>query len=426
MIKVLFIKTTFIVYCILISQNLNAINNINLTMEQAVNMAYKHKPSLKAKKFTIQASKHSEKSALSGYFPQITINQSNKYATGIKGLQSSFGIQTNQLIYSFAGPLEKYKIAKKGTAITKHDEETHKDLVKFEVETSFLQSWLLQKKNEFIKTLNIASKEKFNKSKHQNDLNLLGKNDWLNEIAIHAQNLSTVHIYTDELDNAQNKLEFLIGKSFDKDIKKITLVWDKKKEITLKNLNYYYNLSLKNRKELKGKQKEIEQQEEYKKFHIKNYLPSVSISGQSSRRGEFLSNTKGNACNSISLQFNWNILDGGASYHESNKANANRLKALMEKNHYSQQIKYEVEKAYNDLSSCLKQLAAKDIKLTQAKNEFDLAKLKFKIGDISKTDFDQTKNNWETEDFDWTTLKVAASIKERQLIYACGYPKILI
>lgn len=173
-------------------------------------------------------------------------------------------------------------------------------------------------------------------------------------------------------------------------VKNLTLSWDADQKIETKNISYYFNLALKNRKELKQKQQEIEQQEEYRKFYKKTYLPSLGINANVGRT-ENLSAGSGEASSYFGINLAWNILDGGANYHESQKANAERLRALMEKNHYTQQVKYEVEHAYNELASYMKQLAAQDIQLAQAQNEFNLKKLQRRIGELSLVAFETAK-----------------------------------
>ena len=389
---------------------------IKLTMQEAVEMAHKHRPSLNAFKYATQASKQDEKKAMAGYLPQVTLTEQQSFQDGLKGPQNSISVQASQLVYSFAGPLEERRIAQKVTESSKYYEETHKDLVQNQVEAAFLQSWLLQRKNKFIEFLSKSSTENIKKSEHQNELDLLDKNVWMTDAATHSEKMSTVYLYTDELYNAKNQLEYLIGKPFQNDETSITLKWDSKKEITLKPLHYYYDQAIKNRKEIKQKQMEIEQQQEYQSYYRKKYLPTVNITGQSGR-------SSGIGNNSIGAALSWNVFDGGANYHVQNKANANKLKAMMEKESYVQQAKYDVQKAYYDLSSYLKQLVAKNIKLAQAKNEFILKKQQFEIGDISKVDLETAKYNWETQKFNWLSLKITAAVKERELYYACGYPE---
>ncbi|MBD3231244.1 hypothetical protein GF322_01135 [Candidatus Dependentiae bacterium] len=389
-------------------------NHLRLSLDQAIKLAIKNRPSLKAFQYAVQASKQDEKKALSGYKPQINLTEKPSFQSGYKGIQNDVTIQADQLIYSFAGPLEEYKIAQKGTGISEYQKLRHQELIIFEVTRSFLQSWLLQRKNNFIKYLNSSSVQNIKKSEHENKLNLLDKNVWLNDAATYSENISTVYIYSDELKNARSELEYYIGKKFENGKSNLILTWDSKHEIKLEALNHYYNNAIKHRNDIKEKQKEIEQQEEYKNFYKKTYLPSLSLNGQAGR-------TSGNASNSIGAILNWSMFDGGTNYYESQKANANKLKALMEKDRLIQLTKFEIQKSYYELNSILKQLIAKNIRLTQAKNEIILRKQQFEIGDISKVDFEIAKYNWETQKFDWLTTKLSAELKLNELKYASGY-----
>jgi outer membrane protein TolC len=388
---------------------------LKLSMDQAVEIAHKNRPSLKAYKLATQASRENEKVAMADYFPKVNLSNNPTYKTEHKGLQNTTSLQASQLVYSFAGPLQNKKIAEKGTDISKLSEEEHKILIQYEVESSFLNSWLLQRKNQFIEKLNQSAEQALKKSEHQNKLNLLDKNTWLTDAATYAQNMSTVHYYTDELNNAQNILEYYIGKQFEDSKQTITLVWNSEKEINLKKLEYYNQLAMQNRKEIKIKQKEVEQYKEYKTYHNNSYLPNVSMSGNVSKNNH-------TASNSISLNFDWPLFDGGASFHKKNQANANMLKAMQEKESTVQLIKYQVQNTYYELAQRLKQLVAQNISVTQAQNEYDLKKIKYKIGDISKVDLKEAKYNWEIAKFTWLELKISAAIKERELLYYCGYP----
>ncbi len=392
--------------------------NTILTMNQAIKMAHKHRPALKALKFATQAYKYDEKKAMAGYFPQLRLIEQPYFSTYAKGLRNNIKLSGSQLIYSFAGPIQSRRIARKTTEISKLTEEQQEDLVRFDVETAFLQSWLLQRKNRKIESLNQSSLETIKKAENQKKVDLLGKNDWLIQASAFAQNQSTVHLFPDELSNAQSQLEYLIGKKFDDKAETITLQWDSKKKTPFRPIDFYYHKALKNRKEIKSKQKEIEQYHEYQNFYKKTYLPSINLSGDVGRNS-------GITISAVGIALNWQLSDGGTNFHESNKANANKLKAIMEKDETIKLVKYEVEAAYYELSQLLKQLVAQYITLSQAKNEFDLKKLQFKIGDISKVDFETSKYNWENQEFVWLTLKINTTIKERQLIYACGYPQEL-
>ncbi len=404
----------FIFFLLLISTQIYA--QKTLDMKKAVKIAYKNRPSLKALKFSTQASESNEKVAISGYLPQLALSSDELFQTRSKGLQNSTTIQASQLIYSFAGPKQLKKIAKKGTELAKLTERSHEDLIRYEVEATFLQTWLLQEKNKVIRSLNVSAKENIIKSEHQDKLNLLGKNDWLKDESTYANNMSNVYIYPDELSNSQNQLEYLLGNNYKKKGIIPRLVWNNNKPIKVKSLTNYYRKALKNRKEIKLKQKEVEQYIESQTYYKNNYLPEVRMKGQSSRSDQIKTNN-------IGINLSWNLFDGASNYHESQKANANKLKALQEKESYIQQIKYEVQKAYHELIQYKKQLTAKDAELKQAKNEFELAKLKYKIGDISKVDLDTSQYNVDNVKFSWLSIKINTTIKQRELFFACGYPK---
>jgi outer membrane protein len=393
-------------------------NKKTLNLDEAVKIAIENRSILKAYKFATQASKESEKVAISGYLPQISALSTENFSTDSKGLQNSTTIKASQLLYSFAGPRQLKKIAHKGTEISKINEITQKDNVRFAVETAFLQTWLLQEKLKLIKKLNVTAKETIKKSEHQEKLQLLGQADWLKDASTYANNMANVYVYTDELYSAQNDLDYLLGDSYIQNNNKPILTWNPKEPIKLKSLNYYYNKAFKNRTEIKLKQKELEQYQEYQNYYKKTYLPNVSVTGQVSRADQLKANNAG-------VTLSWQLFDGASNYYESQKANANKLKALQEKQSYIQKAKNEVQQAFHDLITLKKQLTANTVELRRAKNEFDLAKLNYKIGNISKVDLDNAKYNWENSKYAWLTTKVSTAIKQRELFYVCGYPNYI-
>ncbi len=386
-----------------------------LNMQQAVKIAHKNKPSLKALKFATAASRANEKVAIAGYLPQISLSTTEQFASSAKGLQNSTTLQAQQLIYSFSGPERLKRIAKTETAIAELNERNHEDLIRNEVEISFLQTWLLQEKNKLIKTLKNTAIKTIKKSHHKDKLQLLGQNDVLKDSANYASQMANVYAYIDELSISQDQLEFLLGNAYNKGNKTTELSWNHNQEMQIKPLKYFYNLALKNRKEIRLKEKTIETHKEYQKYYKYNYLPEVSLTGQASRYDQAVSNNVG-------INLSWNLFDGSSNYRKSQQSNANQLKTMQEKESLIQQIKYETQRAYHSLMAYKKQLTAKDAEFKQAENEFSLAKLNFKIGIISKVDLDNSMYNFENTKFAWLTTKINTSIKESELLFTCGYP----
>ncbi|KKP22570.1 MAG: Outer membrane efflux protein [candidate division TM6 bacterium GW2011_GWF2_28_16] len=413
-------KNKFLVIFIFFLINLininNKLNSQTLDIQEAVNLAYKNNPSLKALKFAISASQAGEKVAISGYLPQITLNSNEQFASSTKGPQNSTTINASQLIYSFSGPERLKRIAKTETEMAKLNEKNSQDLIRKDVEISFLQTWLLQEKQKTIKSLEVAAQQTIKKSENQDRVNLLGQNDVLIASANYASQMYNVYAYIDELSISQDQLEYLLGNSYKTDNNSPELVWDFNKNTTVNPLDNYYNLALKNRKELKLKDQEIAEYEEYQKYYKYNYLPEFSLTGQASRASQTIANN-------IGINLSWNLFDGASNYYQSQQYNANKLKALQEKESLFQQVKYDVQKAYHELMAYIKQLTAKDAAYKQADNEYNLAKLNYKIGLISKVDLDNSMYNFENAHFAWLTAKINVAIKESELNFACGYPK---
>ncbi|MDZ4124333.1 MAG: hypothetical protein U1E02_09175, partial [Hydrogenophaga sp.] len=110
-----------------------------LTIEKALEAALHNRSILHAIDQTIKARKSSELEALSGYFPKFSLNslisQSQKQLSGqlsFKKHQQFFNFE--QLLYSFAGPLEQYQINQFDTIIARLQRDLKQDAVQFEVE----------------------------------------------------------------------------------------------------------------------------------------------------------------------------------------------------------------------------------------------------------------------------------------------------
>ena len=247
-------------------------------MQEAVQMGYEFRPSLKALQFSTQANQYVEKQAFAGYRPQVSLNHYSFFAKGATDIQNQITLRGSQLIYSFANPNDQFKIAKKGTQASKFEEKSHKNLIRNQVENAFLLSFLEQEKQNSIDSLGKSSKENIKSAKHKNKLNLLDKNEWLIEEANYAKDESFVKFYVDEKNIAQKELERLTGTTIFNETDKVTLKWDPKtKRIKLKELDNYIAVSLKNRPELKSIQSLIEKEHLDTRYYKNTYLPLKSL-----------------------------------------------------------------------------------------------------------------------------------------------------
>ena len=397
-----------------------------LTMQEAVELGYKFRSSLKALQFNTQASHYTEKQALAGYRPQVSLNNYSFYAKGTKNLQNQITLRGSQLIYSFANPIDQFKIAKKGTLISKLDEDTHKNQIRNQVENAFLLAYLEQEKLTSIDSLDNSAKKNIKEAKHKKKLNLLDKNNWLIEKAKYAKDESVVKFYIDEKNIAQKELERLTNTTIFSSENKSTLKWNESTKIKTQNLNEHIITAIQNRPEVKSLMALIEKEHLDSRYYKNTYLPSVGINGEISRTST-VGGTQGTIvrldkiASNFGLGVSWNFSDGGAYFHKSNELHAKKLKAMMEKESTAKQIKLEVETAYYELSKAKKEQDAQFIEYKQAKNEFELRKQEFEIGNISKTTFINTKTLWEQKQFEWLSIKINTAIRQNNLNFACSY-----
>jgi len=417
--KLSFLLTLLITLDLQPNDNPTKRQGLVLTLAKSVDMALQNRPSLKAFKFEIDTQETLAKKALSGYLPQIVGTTSTAYVHHKKGLNENLALELSQLLYSFSGPLDEYKITKKDISIAKYSKESHEHLIRNQVENFFLKTWIIRKKINFIKSLEKASKERFKKETNKKEVDLLNKDEWLKAQAIYAKEDYDVSSYTDQLKSIQKSLEYYVGqKLFYPETK---LFWNFRTPVNLENLSTSYKKAFKFRPEIKSKEEEIEKARLQSNFYIKQYLPSLSLKGSAAYNKQTLSPIS--SYRQIGVQADWNLFDGLSSKHASDASNAQKIKAMMEKEDIVQKIKLEVEQEYYKLTTLLKDLKAKTAAIPFYKNRFLLNKQEFGIGMLSYVELEIAKQDWEKAIFDWLEVRVAVEIKKKDLDFVTGYPK---
>lgn len=421
-----------------------------ISLDDAIQIAYRNRPNLLAYKHMIEASRMAAKQELSGYFPTINLNSDIVQTKGDHNPYDITQISVKQLVYSFSGPIEKYKKAKKNTDIVKLENKAYANEIRNKVELAFLDGWLSQTEYSSMQALYNSTTETFKYNKHQNKLQLLDKKDWLKSTTEHAYDLANFYKYEDRLASAQRYLEFLMGQPFDFAVQKkdsgkkiilqedpnkikITLDWDPNKKINIKPLRKYYELAFKNRPEIKKASKNIEIAQDDIDIAMGAKLPEIYASGNVNHTGgnEIVVGGAGGEISKpgqhsnfqIGLGITWSIFDGLLNSYKADQAQANKLKAILDKDQTLQQIKYDVESAYYALLQALKDLKAKNAEYIQTKNDFILNKQQFEIGEISKVDFEAAKTTWEKAKLTLIISQIALTKAERNLMYSSGYPE---
>ncbi len=426
-------------------------SSTNLTIQEAVDIAILNKPNLQAYKYAIEASKAKGMQVWAEYLPQVSMTTNMSQGIGQDNIATNISLDGKQLVYTFAGPIEKYKLAKKQTNIVELSKDKDKKAVKNAVEAAFLECWKVQRQKDAVFSLHKSSTSTFQKQAHANKLQLLDKSDWLKSNTDHAQNLALIENYYQNVELVQKKLEFFMGQPIDLSLTKLekpssmpnkqkhvlalALEWQEPKEIKLLPLTSYYKYAMKNREELKIADKNVGIAKDQAYIAQRSNLPRVDVvasTGYQSRETtlygipeEKLGPPLPRNTYKVGVQVSWPIFNGLLNDHIEKEAHANMIKEMLGKDQALQDIKFAIETAYYTLNQALTNVKAKKVDLMYTRNNLKLKKLQFKTGDISKVELDAAITEWERTEYAWLDLVTDAAIKERNLAFACGYPKEL-
>jgi len=359
--------------------------------------------------------------------------------------QTQVDLSATQLVYKFSGPIQEYKKARKETQRVMFSSESERNKVRNLVEESFLNNWLLQQQIKAIKALQESSKKKFEMAQNQNKLNLLDRKDWLSSVTTKATETVTILNYSEDVIINQRKLEYLLGQPFDlgvdgvfdenkniefekkqkntngnEDKIELTLLWDQKSEQELQPLEYYQDLAIKNRPDLKASNKTIDINRDSSKIARFANLPTVGLYGSTGFNG--LNARGAKTYEQFGVTISMPIFDGMLNHYQYNQAEATVVKAMLDNQDLQNQIRNEINEAFHSLQKANSVLKSKNVEYLQAKNTFDLQAQRFEIGDISKVDFENAKTDWENAKITYIKSQVEAKIVERKMFYACGFP----
>jgi len=411
-----------------------------LTMHLAVQQALKHSPDLEALRYAVQANKSFAHSEIAGYYPTLKLGCDISRENGEKQLASNTAINTDQLIYSFSGPLQKYQQAKSRTAVSECDKAIKQNLVRFETEKAFLSAWLIQEQKKSILAIKKSSSITFERQKHKNTLAQLDKNTWLKNIERYGDQLEKIENYQDDKQITYKKLEFLMGESIVVD----HLALESTAKNRLQPLGTYYDYAFKLRPEIKRGSKLMDVEHWNFKLEQGQRLPIITTNaevglivtpdGESTLLPVTIPQietpgvkgpiNRGQGYWSVSVSLRWSLFDGLVNQYKAQQAHANKLKEMLAREGEMLRIKGEVHEAYFTLSKVLKQRKTQKLRYMRQHNEFKLAQQKFDLGRLSRTNFNETITSWQKAHFEWLDRNVTVAVAERNLMHACGYPEL--
>jgi outer membrane protein TolC len=401
-----------------------------MTLDDAITYALNHRSSLNDLMFASKSQRNNALAALSGYLPQISFYSRFLAAKDRAIPKNQQYIYIDQLLFSFAGPVEQYRIEKIGSHIAELGALFHGDEIRYETENSFFNLYLLQTRIAPVSTFETFISAQLQKTVLSNKQGLLSSFIFEKEHADYDYGMSAVFGYEEQTTIANTNLTKALEAEQPFFIDMTNARYTIKETLnTITHLPYdevFFKEAAHNlRKDLAIKDQEIERFARLKQLREKSYLPSASLyadiaTGQPAL-AVGLRQLPGNFWQA-GIQFNWNF-DGLGNVHKAAAEEASLQSAIFAKRDKEISIEKEVSNAYHELLQLKKQL---DVTCSDQSPEelFLQQKKRYEVGDLSETEYKQAVYEWDKAQFGVRDLEVKTVLKYKELLFKSGYPHI--
>lgn len=415
-----------------------------LTLEQAIALAFRERPSISKFNFDIASAHDTAKAALAGYLPQITYHAGTGRASlDFFSPKNDMELNISQLLYSFAGPMQQYQIDEEEVFALQAQQTAEQNKSRYEVETSLIDLWNIRQKEFVIKQYDLSSHETWRRDKHQENLGLLDLVDWMQATATFEVAQAIVKEFKYNVMIAQSAAERSVGIGPWNEIMLDNGSLETFIEHAIADAPHYdsgscFKDALAYRPELLANIHEIQKALYQERFYQRSYFPKIGLFfefvlytyQQSCCTQPDLCNPGGNLLGTLNkfrawrlgFSFDWSF-DGLANTFNATASRQHSCAMTMQRFDIIDQIKKEVETSHSSLTIALKDLHAAKATYEQAKTQYEAQKIKHDIGLISIIEFENAKLLWDKAQTDYTDSKVAVAKKRSDLLLACGYPK---
>jgi outer membrane protein TolC len=400
-------------------------------------MAFKDRSSIQAQCTLIRRQHNLAWAELSGYFPQVQVIAAPWLRSKENLFDNNFTfVGIRQLLWSFSGPLDRYKIEKRNECIAQLTQDLEYDKVQLEARVSFLDVWLSHKKKAAISLLDASSRKEFERATNAYEVGLISTSSWLGFSAIKSEAQAAVQQYPHE----RNRFAFALDRAVEQ--KMYDSIDDYSAEeymnavlmqVSSHTLDYYTANARSNRKELLIKQQEIERECQLRKLYLRSYLPDISFFSFITNNGiipvltENLERVipsqfrKFNTFWALGIAFGWQF-DGLGNVFRASASKADVMAKELERKDLEQQINLEVQTAHEEMQELHEAFRAQQERLKSAQQDFELQSYQFKVGNLSQVDFETAQYRVEEERLKTDELKVRVSQKHEELMFKSGYP----
>jgi len=412
-----------------------------LTLKQAPQLAYMHRQDLEAFDYLIRSNWHSERAALGGFLPQISIfadtgKSSDPGITG-SGLapfpRESITVNISQLIFSYDGPMFQYKIAQQDTSISRAQKDQLENLIRLNTETSFLELKKELLRNDVIESLDQSSKQTFGKDKQRNEVGFFNIAQWDSAKAVYSKDQTDVKNYPNDVQVAISKLKRETNTEID--THKISLEYKNIEKIKLLPIEVYCKLAMENRPDLSEKKYQIKKAEYSNKYYKYRYIPELKFGAQI-RKSRILDcppatvpvgNKEVPFDNTpliwnIALKATWDF-DGLSSYNTAKKFEDVSTTVMLQKRDLELNILKDIEVTYNNLTNLLNLLQPAERKYLATKSQLEIVKKAYDVGLAALFEYKQAKLEYKNAEFGLVSLKIDVRKNYQGLLFLCGFPR---
>lgn len=420
----------------------------NLTLSQARHYVLNHRAALTSQTEKIWEATYHGREKLSGFLPHITFrtdisqskrgcfsNLSDADLAHFKSQNFScrqvfppVQVETaiNQLLFSRAGPLQEYYIAKHTTEIERISYDLLQDHLRFETEQNFLSHWNILNKKRSVRAHYDAANHVFSRDKQSFDLGLLSHPEWAAQQALYKQAQADTRKYYDQKSLTLYSLERTFEHHITANLDNQSTTDFLQKSIAHAqdlSLNYYLTKAQQWRKEFYIQEEEIKRNRRIEAFEERFYVPTAHFFAR------FIRTTPRTNLSifdypsfwQAGIRFEWEF-DGMEHAHRANAATAATCNSLASYTNTWATVHLEIQTAYHELQLLLKQVSAQELLLEQERVIFERSCHEHNLGLLSNVDFKQADDQWELAQFTYNDLLTKTAIKQRELLLKTGYP----
>jgi outer membrane protein len=400
-----------------------------LTLESAIHKGLNHRPDLKSRTYAIHAARYNAHSERSGYLPTVNISSNLLQQKGESAPGNTTLVTANQLIYSGAGPLERFKKADLDRQATEDEKKAYENKIRYEIEQAFFNAYLAQQQQTVIAKLNKSNHALFAQAKLQKKSALLLEQDWLTKVDDYAQTDLQIQNYKSNTSQIFARLGFLMGEE-NKKLQHHILHWHNNLPKALNPLSSYQELAVRSRPERAQADKKIAIEKQNIRLAQGVLLPTVSMQAQAGYQhtlipGEGTHSRPSKGLNTgyhaVGITATWNIFDGLINQYQSHAAQARKIKESLEQEQIILQIKQDVTDAFYNLRKTRTSLKAARLTYIKDRNLFKLRREEYAQRLIEGPAFKKALSDWAQAHLNFLSKKIDVARSWHTLLYACGY-----